>query len=133
MLAREVRGAEFALQVAEFERVQAEAALLQTKVPASEPGEPLTIVAPTSGFVLNVFEESARMLAAGTPIMEVGDPTDLEAEIELLSSDAVGVQKGAEVTIEQWGGDEPLRGVVSTVSSRAVTQRSAPSAWKSSG
>ena len=34
--------------------------------------------------------------------MEVGDPSDLEAEIELLSSDAVNVNPGAEVSIGQW-------------------------------
>ena len=30
------------------------------------------------------------MLAAGTPILEIGDPTDLEIEAEMLSRDAVG-------------------------------------------
>jgi HlyD family secretion protein len=114
-LTRELHTAVFALQVAEFERAQAEAALMQAKNPGAEGAEPLPITAPVSGFVLNVYEESARILPAGTPIMEVGDPTDLECEIELLSSDAVGVQAGAEVSIEQWGGDAPLRGKVALV------------------
>jgi HlyD family secretion protein len=87
-----VRAAEFALRVAEFTRTQAEATLLQTQSPGAAQGEPLTIVAPVNGFVLNVFEESARIVIPGTPIMEVGDPADLECEIELLSSDAVAVQ-----------------------------------------
>ena len=112
---RELNTAEFALKVAEFERVQAGAALMQTGNPGAEGGEPLTILAPVSGFVLNVFEGSARVLPAGTPIMEVGDPSDLEAEIELLSSDAVGVEAGAPVSIEQWGGEAPLRGTVALV------------------
>ena len=47
--------------------------------------------------------------------MEVGDPKDLEAEIELLSSDAVNVKPGADVTIEQWGGGKPLHGKVALV------------------
>ena len=124
-MTRELHTAEFALQVAEFERAQAEAALMQAKNPNAESAEPLTIVAPVTGFVLNVFEESARIVPAGTPIMEVGDPTDLEAEIELLSSDAVGVQPGAEVSIEQWGGDAPLRGKVALVEPGGYTKISA--------
>jgi len=65
---------------------------------------------------------SARILTAGAQIMEVGDPTDLEAEIELLSSDAVGVQPGADVSIEQWGGDVPLRGKVTVVEPGGYTK-----------
>ena len=42
--------------------------------------------------------------------MEVGDPNDLEVEVELLSSDAVNVTMGADVSIEQWGGNVPLFG-----------------------
>lgn len=122
VLTRELHTAEFALQVAEFERVQAEAALMQAKNPGSEVTEPFTILAPVSGFVLNVLEESARILLAGTPIMEVGDPTDIEAEIELLSSDAVGVRPGAAVSIEQWGGDAPLRGKVTVVEPGGYTK-----------
>ena len=125
MLTRELHSAEFAIRVAEFERVQAQATLAQAQMPANGKSEPLTLLAPVSGFVLNVHEESARTVPAGVPLMEVGDPTDLEAEIELLSSDAVGVQPGAEVTIEQWGGDAPLRGKVTIVEPGGYTKISA--------
>ena len=125
MLTRELHSAEFAIRVAEYERVQAQAALAQAQMPADEKSEPLTLVAPVSGFVLNVYEESARTVPAGVPIMEVGDPTDLETEIELLSSDAVGVQPGAEVSIEQWGGDAPLRGKVTVIEPGGYTKISA--------
>lgn len=125
LLGRELRAAEFALQVAEFERAQAEAALVQTDSPGGTASKPIEIVAPVNGYVLNVHEESARTVAAGTPLMEVGDPADIEAEIELLSSDAVGVRVGAEVSIEQWGGDQPLRGRVSLVEPGGFTKVSA--------
>jgi hypothetical protein len=39
--------------------------------------------------------------------MEVGDPNDLEVEVELLSSDAVNVTMGADVSIEQWARKRP--------------------------
>lgn len=115
MLENKKGSSEFALKVAEFELEQAKAALLQTSSAPDEGGEPITVRAPVSGFVLVVNEESARTVTAGLPIMEVGDPTDLEAEIELLSSDAVNVKPGADVSIEQWGGDELLPGKVTVV------------------
>jgi HlyD family secretion protein len=125
VLTRELRAAEFALRVADFEVVQAHAALLQAREPTAEQSEPLKIISPVDGYVLNVYEESARVVTPATPIMEVGDPRDLEAEIELLSSDAVGVVPGAEVSIEQWGGETPLRGRVSVVEPGGFTKISA--------
>jgi len=120
-----LHAAEFALRVADFEITQAQAALTQAQHFESEKSEPLQIRAPVDGYVLNVYEESARVVTTGMPIMEVGDPQDLEAEIELLSSDAVGVTPGADVSIEHWGGDSPLRGRVSVVEPGAFTKISA--------
>jgi HlyD family secretion protein len=125
MLTRELHASEFALHVADFEIAQDQAALIQAQQPALEKSEPIRIVAPVDGYVLNVYEESARVVASGMPIMEVGDPQDLEAEIELLSSDAVGVAPGADVSIEHWGGESPLRGRVSLVEPGAFTKISA--------
>jgi HlyD family secretion protein len=122
ILTRELHTAEFGLQVADFELVQARAALTQVQNPAADNADPLKIISPVTGFVLNVYEESARMLTAGSAIMEVGDPTDLESEIELLSRDAVGVQPGADVDIEEWGGDIPLHGKVSLVEPGGYTK-----------
>lgn len=123
--ARELRAAEFARQVGGFEVQQAEAALLQAQKPEAQTGAPLPLIAPVDGFVLNVFEESARVLAPGAAIMEVGNPEDLEAEIELLSTDAAGVAPGATALIERWGGDQPLRAVVRLVEPAAFTKISA--------
>lgn len=115
ILTRELHTAEFGLQVADFELAQAKAALTQVQTPATDNTDPLKIISPITGYVLNVYEESARMLTAGTQIMEIGDTNDMESEIELLSSDAVGVQPGADASIEEWGGDSPLRGKVTVV------------------
>ncbi len=125
VLTRELRAAEFARRVAEFEGAQAQATLLQAQSPDPTKSEPLQLIAPVDGYVLNVFEESARVVTAGALLMEVGDPRDLEAEIELLSSDAVGVTPGADVSLEQWGGDAPLRGRVSVVERGGFTKVSA--------
>jgi HlyD family secretion protein len=125
MLDNQLGSARFALKVAEFELEQAKAALVQANSEPGEVGQPVEIRAPVSGFVLNVYEESAKTVTPGMPIMEVGDPKDLEAEIELLSSDAVNVQPGAAVSIEQWGGGEPLHGKVVLVEPGAFLKVSA--------
>lgn len=125
MLDNQLGSARFALKVAEFELEQAKAALVQATGDSAGAGQPIEIRAPVSGFVLNVFEESARPVAPGLPVMEVGDPKDIEAEIELLSSDAVNVRPGADVSIEQWGGGDPLRGKVTLVEPGAFLKVSA--------
>ncbi len=123
VLVNQVESAKFGLKVAEFELAQARAALVQADSP--EDATPIAIKAPVSGAVLNVYEENARAATAGLPIMEVGDPADLEMEIELLSSDAVNVRPGADVAIEQWGGGEALRGKVTVIEPGGFTKISA--------
>lgn len=115
MREQELSSARFALRAAEFDVEQARATLQQVSTSGIEGAPVLHFIAPIDGFVLNIYEESARLVAAGTPIMEIGDPRDLEAEIELLSSDAVAVSPGAEVSIEHWGGGTPIRGRVTLV------------------
>ena len=73
------------------------------------------VTSPVSGFVLRVPQESERVVAAGTPLVEIGDPARLEMVTDLLSEDAVRVRPGASVSIEQWGGERPLRGRVRRV------------------
>lgn len=124
MKMREVRSAEFALQVADFELVQAKAALQQIDKPSAG-GAFIEVRAPVSGVVLRVQQESATIVAPGAPILEIGDPTDLEIEAEILSRDAVTIKPGALVTVEQWGGDEPAKARVRRVEPAAFTKVSA--------
>lgn len=123
---QDARASEFALQVAEFEIAQAQAALLrgQTDNPVAN-GEPLAITSPVDGQVLRVFQESERNVSAGFPLLEVGDPFDLEARIEVLSRDGVAIRPGARVELEQWGGGTPLTGRVRLVEPSAFTKISA--------
>lgn len=123
---QEARAAAFALQVAEFEVAQAEAVLLRgSPAGAAVRSEPLVITSPVSGRVLRVFQESERTVPAGFALLEVGDPTDLEARIEVLSRDGVAIRPGARVQLEKWGGGEPLAGRVRVVEPAAFTKISA--------
>lgn len=81
---------------------------------AGDSGRTVSIRAPASGRVLRVLQESEAVVAQGAPLMEIGDPGDIEVVAELLSSDAARVRVGAPVVIDSWGG-APLRGRVRKV------------------
>ena len=85
----------------------------------------VTVTSPVPGFVLRVPQESERVVVAGTPLVEVGDPHQLEIVTDLLSADAVRVHPGAPVLIEDWGGDRPLKGRVRLVEPYGFTKISA--------
>ncbi len=86
---------------------------------------PIEVKAPAGSRVLRVFEESARVVTAGTPLLEVGDPADLEVVIEVLSRDGAAMAPGTKVELEQWGGGEPLQAKVRLVEPAAFTKVSA--------
>ena len=122
------RSATFSEEIARFELEQAHAALLPSRTAGSEASASsarFEISSPINGRVLRVFRESASVVTPGLELLEVGDPTDLELEIDILSSDAVQVRPGQDVVIEHWGGDKPLAGVVHLVEPSAFTKVSA--------
>jgi HlyD family secretion protein len=105
------KATEFAVNRAEYELELARARL---QTPRAESGS-VPIIAPVSGAVLKRLRESASVVAAGEPLLEIGNPNQLEIVSDLLSTDAVRVQPGTEVLIEQWGGSHPLHGRVRRV------------------
>ena len=82
------------------------------------------VEAPVSGDVLRVVTRSEQVVQAGTPLVEVGDPANLEIAVDLLSADAVRVTPEAEATIDGWGGPA-LRAKVTSIEPAAVTKVSA--------
>ncbi|HJW10040.1 MAG TPA: HlyD family efflux transporter periplasmic adaptor subunit [Holophagaceae bacterium] len=74
------------------------------------------------GHVLRVHQESEAVVAAGTPLLELGREGDLEVVVDLLSSDAVQVAPGAKVRLEQWGGEGFLQAHVRRVEPGAFTK-----------
>jgi HlyD family secretion protein len=85
----------------------------------------VTVAAPVSGRVLRLIQESERVVAAGTPLVEIGDPGNLELVVELLSVDAVKIREGAGATVEGWGGGVPLAAKVTRVEPAGFTKISA--------
>ena len=123
-----LRAARYAVEIAEFELEQARAALVRSKPPTDpdtvgeENGWNFTIRSPIDGRVLRVFQESAAVVTAGMALLELGDPTDLEVEIDVLSSDAVKIKPGGHVILEHWGGALPLEGRVRLIEPAGFTK-----------
>lgn len=94
---------------------------------ATSPNDPdccIKVRAPASGVVLAINQESEGIVQAGTPLLKIGDPTDLEIIADLLSTEAVKVKPGAAVAIDGWGG-APLKGTVVRVEPNGFVKVSA--------
>jgi HlyD family secretion protein len=124
MRAEELSSAEFAAKVAGEEVRIAEVALGQ-EGKARGTRRHVDVLAPVSGTILRIHQESAAVVAAGAPLVEVGNPEALEIVVDLLTTDAVSVRPGTSVVIDDWGGEGPLSGRVRRVEPSGFTRPSA--------
>jgi HlyD family secretion protein len=118
-----VAAADADLRTVQYELEAARAALLE----AGDPGASglYELRSPVDGVVLRRLRESEAVVAVGEPLVEVGDPRDLEIVADLLSTDAAQLRPGQLVEIEQWGGGEVLRGRVRRIEPSGFTKISA--------
>ena len=119
---RGLQSADFGVRTAEYQLQQARASLTQSQ---GGRGVAIPLYSPVNGVVLRRLQESAAVVPAGTPLLEIGDIADLEIVSDLLSNAAVRVRAGQAVLIEQWGGDRPLKGRVRRVEPSGFTKISA--------
>lgn len=119
--------AQAAVAVREGQLHRAEARLIEPEEIGIETASPccLHIRAPVDGRVLEVNVESETVVGAGQPILSIGDPSDLEIVVDLLSADAVRIAGGALATIERWGGPVPLRARVRRIETAGFEEVSA--------
>jgi HlyD family secretion protein len=106
-----------ALQVRNYELEVARAQLvspLQTQ-DSREACDCIPITAPVSGRILQITDRSERVVREGDVLMQIGDPKDLEIVVDYLSMDAVRIEAGQRVIIDNWGGEKPLDGRVRLV------------------
>lgn len=92
---------------------------------AKEAGAVLAITAPVAGRIIQRPIESATPVPVGHTLMEIGDPTQLEVEVEVLSSDAVRLTTGMPARIMRWGGEGTLQARVARVEPGGFTKVSA--------
>jgi HlyD family secretion protein len=131
---KELEATRFAERAAAYNLEAARAALMapgadgsRAMVAACESGEPgcIELRSPVAGRVLRVPEKSERVVTPGEPLLEIGDPTQLEIVVDLLSADAVKVHPGATMLIEEWGGPVALPARVRRVEPSGFTKVSA--------
>lgn len=115
-LTRAAEGARERAIAARFEVATARSALLD-----ADTGATILVRAPTAGRVLRLLEDSERVVPAGTPILELGNPANLEIVVEVLSTDAVGIAAGAAMTVDV-GGGRRLAGQVREVEPAGFTK-----------
>lgn len=109
-----LEAAEFEIRAAQNEVAAARAGLLEAGQGGAAGGE-YEVRSPVAGVVLRRLRESETVVPAGEPLIEVGDPANLEIVADLLSTDAARLRPGQPVEIEQWGGGRPLAGRVRRV------------------
>jgi HlyD family secretion protein len=111
------------VKTAQYELEAARAALLETG--GGTAAGIYELRSPVDGVVLRRLRESETVVAAGDPLLEVGNPRDLEIVADLLSTDAAQLRPGHLVEIEQWGGGEVLRSRVRRIEPSGFTKVSA--------
>jgi len=116
-----------ALDVRNYELERARAALVSPAQTATggQDCDCISIRSPVTGQVLRIVQQSEAVVAAGAPLIEIGNARDLEIVVDLLSADAVKVEPGQRVIIERWGGEAPLIGRVRLVEPFGFTKISA--------
>lgn len=119
MAAKDVEAARFRAEATAYDVEVARAALGQSAT------REVVVRSPVRGRVLQVLQESEKVVAAGTPLILVGDPASLEIVADFLSTDAVRIPPGADARIERWGGPRPLDARVRLVEPAAFMKISA--------
>lgn len=114
--------AAFAVRTATSDLQRAEARLTP---PATDAGRMVSVASPVDGVVLKQTRESESLVAAGEPLLEIGDPRQLEIVADLLSTDAVRLAPGARAIVEEWGGSHALAARVRRIEPGAFTKVSA--------
>ncbi len=120
------QAAAYSVQVARHDVAAASAALSHTAaLAAGAASETWPVTAPVGGHVLSVPHESEGAVAAGQPLLEIGNPQALEVMVEVLSTAAVKIGPGTRVLLDRWGGDHVLQGRVRVVEPAGFTKVSA--------
>jgi HlyD family secretion protein len=93
--------------------------------PKAHAAQVVAVTSPASGVVTRLLQQSERTVLVGTPLVEVGDTSGLEAAIEFLSQDAVKIRIGQKAGIYNWGGPADIPAQVRRVEPQGFTKVSA--------
>jgi len=121
-----VNAADAAIKMRDHELARARAALM---TPTKDTGGNaacacIDLHAPVNGAVLSIEQKSEAVVQTGTPLIDIGDPAQIEIVADYLSNEAVSLRSGQPAIIDGWGG-APLNAVVQRVEPSAFTKVSA--------
>jgi HlyD family secretion protein len=120
------RSADFTVEVAQYDLEAARTILEYSAATANDgPKERVPVTSPINGKVLKVERECEGPVRTGEQLLEVGDPSALEIEVDVLSADAVKIKPGMRVRFERWGGEQTLEGLVRVIEPAGFTKISA--------
>lgn len=119
------RSALFRVKTARHDLAAARTALAFVGAQNPEASGRIELSSPVSGRVLQRHFQSAKVVQAGEPILEIGDPAHLEVEVDVLSTDAVRLEPGMRVVLQRWGRADPLEAVVRRIEPVGFTKISA--------
>jgi HlyD family secretion protein len=124
---KELAAAQFDAHAAEHQVALAQGALARYRQDAGGrvAGTVWEIRSPVPGRVLRVVQESEATVAAGAPILEIGDPRELEVVVDVLTAEAAAIRPGAAAELDHGGGASVLAGRVRLVEPAAFTKVSA--------
>jgi HlyD family secretion protein len=122
---REHEAATSRVAAATGELTAARAALMNVDPTVRGEGGVVELRSPVTGVVLRIPDASERIVGPGTPVADVGDVTDLEVVVDILSSDAPRIAPGMEMQLDGWGGTSPVQATVERVEPSAFTRISA--------
>ena len=120
------RSADFNVEVARYELEAARTTLQYSAATTSGPAlERVPVRSPISGRILKVVHECEGLVRSGEALLEVGDSSALEIEVDVLSADAVKIKPDMQVFFHRWGGEQPLEGKVRIIEPIGFTKISA--------
>ena len=120
-----VASAKATLEVRRRELESARARLMQPSEINAGARQVVEVRSPIDGVVLKIVAESEQVVLPGAPLVEIGDPQDLEIAVDFLSRDAVRIKPGQPARIESWGGDKVLAARVKRIEPTGFTKVSA--------
>lgn len=126
---RDVRVRELSMAVEQLGANQAElssvrAALEDANAALAPTGSRIVIRAPGAGRILRLHEAHERLVAAGTPLADLGNPENLEVVVAVLSSDAGLVRVGAPMLVNAREDTTAIAALVTRVEPAAFTKLS---------
>ena len=121
-----LRSARHAVEVSQYELEAAETALKYSAgTVTGDPSVRVPVRSPVTGRILQMPHECEGPVTTGQELLVVGDPSELEIVVDLLSADAVKVKPGMTVLFDRWGGEQPLQGRVRVIEPFGFTKISA--------